>query len=47
MVKESIEKRSRGCLERQGVTPLLERPVARQTQAAVFVSGRNEAEEQL
>ena len=45
VMKESIQKRSRGCLDRQEVTPLLERPMAGQTQAATFVGGSNEAEE--
>jgi len=47
MVKESIEERSRGRLDRQEMTPLLEWPMTRQTQAAVFVGGGNEAEQQL
>ena len=43
MMQEAIEERSRGRLDRQEVTPVLEWPMTRQTQAAVFVRGGTKA----
>jgi hypothetical protein len=47
VMQQAIEKRSRRGLNRQEVTPLLEWPVARQTQAAMFIRGGHETEQQL
>src|SRR5207247_10001693 len=47
VVKEPIEKRGCRRLQRQEGAPLLKRPVAGYTQAAVLVVSGNEAEERL
>src|SRR5579872_4716951 len=46
-MEESIEQRSRGCLNWQEVAPLFEGPMACQTEAAMLVRGCYETEQQL